>query len=140
MPRSGQDVDAYTLLQVSTIMEALLVDMLKDPSSDCEFAPDTEALQHAMQAIQESMEIFPRGKPLVVVFCTDGSRSLPVALQLCTEFLDVPIVHLCGGIIAWYNAGEAVEDCEGCPVDSVHTGPSHLVDFIDRPNEFISCE
>jgi hypothetical protein len=66
------------LLQVSTLLEALPMDMLQDPSSEVGWATDNVSMEQAVEAIQQSKTVFPKGKPLVVVFCTDGSRSLPV--------------------------------------------------------------
>lgn len=44
------------------------------------------------------------------------------------------VYNLCGGLIAWYNAGEVFEDEAGEPVDALHPFSDALKPFITRRN------
>lgn len=96
-------------VQTSTLLEALPMDMLQDPSSDSGWTPDNVSLEQAHEAIRESKLVFPRGKPLVVVFCTDGARSLPVRHRscwstCCSVHVQCMRYHVSQGAHSWVHA------------------------------------
>lgn len=73
---------------------------------------------------------------LVVVYSAAGLEAGVVA-PLVAEKLGVPAHNLCGGIIAWYNAGGEVVDAEGNAVEKVHPGIKRCIGFVrPRKNEF----
>lgn len=73
--------------QVSTTLAALPCDMLQNPSTEHGWEPDADALQEVEELVQESLDMPTAGRPLVVAFCTDGSRSALVRRIPSTMFL-----------------------------------------------------
>ena len=65
--------------------------------------------------------------------CADlgSDLRLQVALKLLETFPDTTVLNLCGGLIAWYNAGHDLEIDTGDPSE-VYTPPEHLERFITR--------
>lgn len=62
-------------VQVSTALSALLCDMLQNPYTDAGWEADADALQEVQELAQEALDMPTAGRPVVVTFCTDGSRA-----------------------------------------------------------------
>lgn len=77
----GVDCRSEEEYAVSTILQALLLELLPTRTNDLGFEPDPDALQDVGEAIQEAVDVPTVGRPVVVTFCTDGSRSAMVRLM-----------------------------------------------------------
>lgn len=62
-------------MQVSTALDALLCDMLQNPNAEYGWEADADALEELQELVQEAHDMPTAGRPLVVTFCTDGSRA-----------------------------------------------------------------
>jgi hypothetical protein len=65
-------------LQVSSILDAALCNMLEDPSNEFGWQADQDSLDAILATIQEALDVPTTGAPAVVAFCTDGSRAAQV--------------------------------------------------------------
>lgn len=72
--------DVEHALQVSTILQGMLCEVLPNPMAEYGCEADPEALEEVCDAVQQALDMPTTGRPLVVAFCTDGSRSLVVRL------------------------------------------------------------
>jgi hypothetical protein len=57
-----------------------------------------------------------------------------VAAAIMKEAPGAKVYNLCGGLIAWFNAGEAMEDEGGGEVEALHPFSDALKPFITRAN------
>jgi len=111
--------------------------MLVNPTSDLGWEPDADALAEVTEHILESSQLAsPECSPVVVTFCTDGSRGSQIALRLARAFPTLQVLNLCGGLIAWYNVGGAVTDFDGVEVERLHPSDEKLGEYITRSNAY----
>ena len=59
--------------------------------------------------------------------------GVQVAARLYERFPDVRTYNVCGGLIAWRNAGLPLEDAFGRPVAELHPHRDDLACFIAPP-------
>jgi hypothetical protein len=85
-------------LQVSTILQGMPCDMLPNPMAEHGWEADPEALEEVRDAVQQALDMPTQGRPLVVTFCTDGSRSAVVRPSSCGTPSVVPFSDTC----RWY--------------------------------------
>ena len=64
--------------QVSTILQGILCEALPNPTTPHGYGADPEGLEEVRDALQMSLDAPTEARPVVVTFCTDGSRSLVV--------------------------------------------------------------
>lgn len=64
--------------QVSTILQGILCEAFANPTAEHGYEADPEGLEEVRDALQMSLDAPTEARPVVVTFCTDGSRSLVV--------------------------------------------------------------
>jgi|AntAceMinimDraft_1070359.scaffolds.fasta_scaffold30629_2 rhodanese-related sulfurtransferase len=76
------------------------------------------------------------GCDFVLAISSAGAES-GAAAALLSKKIGAPAHNLCGGIIAWFNAGGEVVDVEGRSVEAVHPGSKRCIGFVKpRKNTF----
>lgn len=56
---------------------------------------------------------------------------MQVAMKLLEVFPNLMVCNLCGGLVAWFNAGHDMELDSGLPAEG-YQPPEHLESFITR--------
>lgn len=74
-------LEAPTWPQVSTILQGILCEALPNPTAPYGYEADSEGLEEVREAVQMSLDAPTQARPVVVTFCTDGSRSLVVRIE-----------------------------------------------------------
>jgi hypothetical protein len=60
---------------------------------------------------------------------------LQVVTRLFEHFPNLQMYNLCGGVIAWFNAGLPLQDSVGNSIDALHPLNEHLAQFITTERE-----
>ena len=101
-----------------------------------EFKSAVEGENNIAECIEKADFAAAAGCDLVLAISSVGAES-GMAAPLLAEKIGAPTHNLCGGIIAWYNAGGEVHDHEGNPVEAVHPGTKRCIGFVKpRKNTF----
>ena len=104
------------------------------PLGDVKFA---DATDNNVGACMDSADLTSaEGADLVVAVSSTGAEG-GVAATLLGEKLGVEARNLCGGMVAWFNAGGEVRDPDGAPCERVHPGSRRCAGFVrPRRNRF----
>ena len=94
-----------------------------------DFKSAAEGENNLAAAIEKVDFAAAAGCDFVLAISSVGAES-GVAAPLLAEKIGAPAHNLCGGIIAWYNAGGQVVDAEGTPVEAVHPGTKRCIGFV----------
>lgn len=71
-------INIHVWSQVSTILQAILCEALPNPSAEYGYEAEPGGLEEVRDAVQLSLDAPTEARPVVVTFCTDGTRSLVV--------------------------------------------------------------
>ena len=105
------------------------------PLGDVKFADDTD--NNVGACVDAADLTAAEGADLVVAVSSTGAEA-GVAAPLLGEKLGVEARNLCGGMVAWFNAGGEVRDPDGAPCESVHPGIRRCAGFVrPRRNRFM---
>lgn len=100
------------------------------------FTSQAEGENNLADVIDKADLAAASGCHLILAISSVGAES-GVAAPLLAEKVGAPAHNLCGGMIAWYNAGGEVRDQEGNPVEAVHPGSKRCIGFVrPRKNTF----